>query len=275
MTFRTADADEIALMLDWAADEGWNPGLDDAAAFRAADPDGFFVAEVDGEPVAAISVVNHSDSFAFLGLYLCRPDCRGKGIGYGLWKHALEHAGHRTVGLDGVAAQQENYARSGFVSCGATRRFEGRLEGAAHGRVTLATPGDLDALIQRDAAANGFTRRRFAAAWFAPSDNRETHILRDATRIAGFATVRRCREGAKIGPIVANSAEDAVTLARASLGSLSADRAIMDLPSANAPLAARLENLGFSVSFETARMYRGPAPEGDPTLQAIATMELG
>ena len=74
---RTARGNEIALMLDWAAAEGWNPGLEDAAAFVAADPEGFFVAEVAGEVVAAISVVHHGADHAFLGLYLCRPDHRG------------------------------------------------------------------------------------------------------------------------------------------------------------------------------------------------------
>ena len=82
---RRARKDEIGLILDWAAAEGWNPGLDDAAAFFAADPQGFFIAENDGEPIAAISVVNHSERFAFLGLYLCLRNWRGRGIGYALW----------------------------------------------------------------------------------------------------------------------------------------------------------------------------------------------
>ena len=66
LSCRTATLPEVVQMLDWAAEEGWNPGIDDAAAFYAADPEGFFVAEVDGQPVAAISVVNHSDAHAFL-----------------------------------------------------------------------------------------------------------------------------------------------------------------------------------------------------------------
>ncbi|GHF44203.1 GNAT family N-acetyltransferase [Seohaeicola zhoushanensis] len=275
MTCRTATAEEVALMLDWAAAEGWNPGLDDAAAFHAADPEGFFMAEADGEAVAAISVVNHAKDFAFLGLYLCRPDFRGKGIGYALWKHALDHAGDRTVGLDGVAAQQANYARSGFVLTGATRRFEGSLDGAAHGHITPATGEDLDTLAQLDAAANGVDRPRFAAAWFAKAPDRETVVLRGLARIEGFATLRRCREGVKIGPVVADSAEDALALIRAGLGAVPAERVIIDLPAANAKLAAQLANLGFAVTFETARMYRGPAPVPGPSLQAIATMELG
>ena len=40
MTCRLATRDEVAPILDWAADEGWNPGLDDAAACHAADPAG-------------------------------------------------------------------------------------------------------------------------------------------------------------------------------------------------------------------------------------------
>ena len=64
---------DLETVLEWAADEGWNPGVEDAEAFLAADPEGFFVTEDDGVPVAAISVVNHSPDFAFLGLYLCRP----------------------------------------------------------------------------------------------------------------------------------------------------------------------------------------------------------
>jgi len=111
--FRTASLADVSLLLDWASREGWNPGLDDASAFFATDPEGFFIAEMEGEPVAGISVVRHSPALAFLGLYLCLPEWRGRGIGLGLWNFALAHAEGRTVGLDGVAAQQDNYRKSG------------------------------------------------------------------------------------------------------------------------------------------------------------------
>ena len=38
---RTLDEAEVRTVVDWAAAEGWNPGLHDARAFRVADPDGF------------------------------------------------------------------------------------------------------------------------------------------------------------------------------------------------------------------------------------------
>src|SRR5262245_49128429 len=38
---RTMSRAELGLALDWAAAEGWNPGLDDATPFHVADPAGF------------------------------------------------------------------------------------------------------------------------------------------------------------------------------------------------------------------------------------------
>src|SRR5690606_17979527 len=95
MNVRRMSGADLAAVLGWAADEGWNPGLADAGPFVAADPRGFFLAEVGGQPAAAISVVNHDDGFAFLGLYICRPAFRGQGVGHALWREALAHAGDR------------------------------------------------------------------------------------------------------------------------------------------------------------------------------------
>ena len=43
--------DELSLALDWAAEERRNPGLFDAENFAAADPNGFFLGELGGEPL--------------------------------------------------------------------------------------------------------------------------------------------------------------------------------------------------------------------------------
>ena len=111
---RTMRSDEIALAADWAETEGWNPGLSDASCFACVDPKGFFIGEFEGEPAATLSVVNYDERFAFLGFYIVRPDLRGRGFGLRLWNAGMEHAGGRTVGLDGVVAQQDNYRKSGF-----------------------------------------------------------------------------------------------------------------------------------------------------------------
>ncbi|MGR3273460.1 GNAT family N-acetyltransferase [Thalassococcus profundi] len=273
-SFRTATLPELSRILDWAADEGWNPGIEDAEAFFAADPGGFFVADHDGTPVAAISVVNHSDSFAFLGLYICHPDWRGTGLGFALWTHAIAHAGGRTIGLDGVPAQQDNYARSGFELAGRTRRLSGSLSREPR-RLALAQERDLETVRALDRAANGFDRAAFLAAWVAEHPTRKTVLLETAGRVTGFATARLCREVCKIGPIVAPSDTDAMTLAGQASAALGQTDISIDVPMGQPDFARMLEARGFQEGFATARMYRGPAPAVDATLKAIATMELG
>lgn len=272
---RVARRGEIDQILDWAAAEGWNPGLDDAEAFYTADPAGFFVAEREGQIVAAISVVNHSAEFAFLGLYLCLPAWRGQGIGFGLWAFALAHASGRCIGLDGVAAQQDNYARSGFALAGATRRFEGTIDARRHADVRAVQDGDAAALAELDRTANGFDRPVFLAAWTNDTPTRRTLVLDSGTGAQGFATIRTCRIGAKIGPVIAPTADAALVLVKAAVAALPSPKVIIDLPDQSHELAAKLQALGFVETFATARMYKGEAPAPSPSLQAIATMELG
>ena len=47
LQIRNLRPDEISLAIDWAAAEGWNPSLADAACFAIPDAKGFFVGEID------------------------------------------------------------------------------------------------------------------------------------------------------------------------------------------------------------------------------------
>src|SRR6202045_2760099 len=125
LRIRPMRPDEISIAVNWAAAEGWNPGLVDAACFAAADPEGFFIGELDGVPAATVSCVNYGASFAFLGFYIVREDLRGRGYGLRIWNAAIGHAGPRVIGLDGVVAQQQNYRKSGFELAYANVRYGG------------------------------------------------------------------------------------------------------------------------------------------------------
>lgn len=61
-TIRTLSLQELTALVDWAAAEGWNPGLEDASMFQTADPEGFIGAFVGTEMVAAISAVAYGGS---------------------------------------------------------------------------------------------------------------------------------------------------------------------------------------------------------------------
>ncbi|MFF7475178.1 GNAT family N-acetyltransferase [Streptomyces sp. NPDC008092] len=271
-----ATPDDWPLIVGWAADEGWNPGLADTAAFFAQDPDGFFVGRIDGEPVSAVSVVNHGSDYAFLGWYLVRPDLRGQGHGLTTWKTALAHAGERTVGLDGVVAQQDNYRQSGFELAYRTARFVGEAPAAeTPAGVRRARATDLAAVTAYDSACGPADRPRFVAAWLNTTGH--TALVRhDGDRLTGYGVIRPGRDTLRIGPLFADTAEDARALFTALNAEAAGNRVAIDVPEISTAGVALAEAAGFAPSFETARMYTGPVRDhARERIYGVTTLELG
>lgn len=271
-------ADERAQAADWAAREGWNPGAQDMACFQVVDPDGFWAGRRDGRMQAAISVVNYDARFAFLGFYIVRPEARGQGLGYQLWQAALAHAGDRVVGLDGVVDQQDNYRTSGFDLAFRNIRFGGaRPEVAMPGGVELQPVTAPDAALQAmDARVFPAVRTAFWQAWLSAPGHRAMRAVQDG-RMVGFATRRPCRDGYKIGPLVARDVRVAQALLAGLLTDLPAGAPVFwDVPEPNAAAVGLARDLGLTPVFETARMYRGPAPQLDlDVLYGVTSFELG
>ena len=90
----TASVDDVARVMAWATDEGWNPANTDRFAFHAVDPGAFLMGRLDGEPVTCVSFVRYGAGFGFLGCYIAQPVVRGKGYGIRIWD-AAGRAGRR------------------------------------------------------------------------------------------------------------------------------------------------------------------------------------
>ncbi|MEP9366429.1 GNAT family N-acetyltransferase [Xanthobacter sp. VNH20] len=281
MDARTLAPHEVALAVEWAAREGWNPGLDDAAAFLAQDSGGFLgVFDREQQLAACVSAVRYGADFGFLGFYICRPDLRGRGLGLKVWDAAMARLAGRVVGLDGVLAQQENYRKSGFVLAHRNIRYGGPPQAfEADGAVFPLGTAALDEAGAMDDACFGVPRPDFRAKWLAPAHGRAFGIHR-AGALAGYGVVRRCRSGHKIGPLFADTPADAHLLFRAlsTFAHAHAPEAplFLDVPEPNGAARALAEGAGFAPVFETARMYKGPAP-GLPLdrIFGITSFELG
>ena len=275
---RTMSRDELALAIDWAAQEGWNPGLHDAASFHAADPEGFFVGELAGEPVAAISVVKYGAAFAFLGLYIVLPPFRGRGFGWTLWQHGMASAGGRQVGLDGVVAQQDNYRKSGFTLAWRNVRYEGAggRQAPRDARVVPLLTLPFETVLDYDRAFFPSERARFLRAWLQQSGAAAFGFV-DGGRLQGYGLVRRCRSGWKIGPLFADSEAIAEALYAALAGHAAVGEPVfLDLPEPNAAANALARRHGMKMVFETARMYTGTAPSVPmERMYGVTTFELG
>lgn len=283
LVVRPASRDEFAVAVEWAAVEGWNPGIDDLAAFHAVDPEGFIMGFVDGKPVSSVSVVRYGSDFGFLGFYIVRDGFRGAGHGLATWQAGLEHLQLRTVGLDGVVDQQDNYRRSGFVYHGRNLRYQGvpdRLPemGEKHG-IRPVHASDMAAIERLDRTVFPAERAAFLADWIlAPTAPTRTSLVARADgQISGFGTIRQCRSGWKIGPLTAGRPAVASALFAALCATIPhGDPVVLDVPEANSAARALADAMGLSPVFETARMYLGtPRPVRPEWLYGITTFELG
>jgi hypothetical protein len=268
---------ELDIPLQWAADEGWNPGVDDADPFHAADPSGFLMAFLDGEPIGSISVVKYGDTFGFLGLYIVKAAVRRLGYGLRLWEAGMRSLGRRTVGLDGVVAQQANYARSGFVLAHRNIRFGGTGRGQATGTAPVSSIDAtlIDPVIAYDRQFFPQDRAAFLRSWLAPGSRKSFAVVADG-ELRGYAVLRACREGFKVGPLFADTVPVAEMLLGAAAAGAGGAPIFIDVPEPNATALALVARFGLAPVFETARMYRGQAPALPlQAIYGITTLELG
>ena len=261
LNIRTMRPDEISLAVEWAAAEGWNPGLADDACFASVDPEGFFIAELDGVPAATVSCVNYGARFSFLGFYIVRADLRGRGYGLRIWNAAIAHAGTRVIGLDGVTAQQDNYKKSGFQLAYANVRYGGTVAAPAASRADVMALSEVPmAVIEADdATVFPAPRPAFLRAWIGAPGHAGCAVVRDG-RPAGWGVIRPCLKGFKIGPLVADDRTTAEAVLSALLAKVGGGEIFLDVPGINGEAIALAQDWGLAPVFETARMYTGAIP---------------
>jgi hypothetical protein len=265
---------EVEQLIGWAAAEGWNPGLNDAAAFLAADPEGFIGAFVDGEMIAGISAVAYGATYGFIGLYISREDMRGQGHGKAVWEAGMARLAGRTIGLDGVDEQFENYRGKGFAPAYRTVRFGGAFAGQPVDRrkLNIVTLALLPKVMAFDRRSFPESRETFLARWLMPP-----HLAYIATSdgaVTGYGVMRECRAGWKIGALSAVDDETAAALIQ-HLGSSVEGDVYIDVPAARQRFIDLLMDSGLRPGFETTRMYLGSPIPLAPELYGVTTLELG
>lgn len=259
---RTMARDELAIALDWAAAEGWNPGLHDAPCFHAADQEGFLLGLLDGEPVATLSAVRYGSSFGFLAFYIVKPGFRGRGLGLGMWQAGMARLARRNVGLDGVPAQLDNYRKSGFTLAWRNIRHEGPSGGPAPRDdriVPLSTLG-FDTVQTYDQQFFPADRSAFLRCWIRQPGSTALGYVANGV-LKGYGMLRPCRVGYKVSPLFADDAGIADKLFAALVASADAGATVaIDTPEVNPHALELAKRHGMTAVFETARMYTGPVP---------------
>src|SRR6266852_6245874 len=76
---------EAGVLEDWAADEGWNPGIADIDVAWAFDPDAFIALRQGGDLAGGGVIIAYGQDAGFMGLFIMRADLRRQGLGRVLW----------------------------------------------------------------------------------------------------------------------------------------------------------------------------------------------
>jgi len=281
LEFHPLDQEGVKTLVSWAANEGWNPGSNDAFAFYDADPDGFYGYSLDGELIGGGAVVSYGGRFGFMGLFIVRPEYRSLGIGKKLWYQRRDLLLSRLqpgapIGMDGVVAMQPFYAKGGFTMQFRSERHQRMGEQFTLEPSIKVYHDDFFAQICRyDSDCFGFSRPQFLKAWL-EMDNAISFVFCENQKIRGVANLRKVNPGHKIGPLFADTPVIAEALYRACLSAAHGEMVFLDIPVVNTAAMAMVEKYRTEYVFECGRMYYGTPPELPlDKIFGITTFELG
>jgi len=281
LIIRNMSRAELDRLVDWAAGEGWNPGLSDADIFWNTDPQAFIAAELNGKLIGGGSIVSYAGQFGFMGFFIMHPDHRGQGLGDRLWHERLRRLQDRlqhpaVIGMDGVFEMQPYYTRGGFRFAGRDLRFEGtgELFPAPQNIVDLSDV-PFEKTDAYDRVHFPAPRSAFLQSWITQPGSFSRGLVQDGT-LKGFGVIRPCRTGYKIGPLFADDPHTADALFRSLVGKVPGEPVYLDVPENNAAAVALASRYKLSEVFGCARMYYGSPPAlPESEIFGITTFELG
>ncbi len=281
LQFQKLNLDGLKTLIEWATEEGWNPGPHDADVYWATDPDGFYGYYYDDKLIAGGSIVSYNGEFGFMGFFIVKLEFRGVGIGKKLWfqrRNALlsrlkEGA---SIGIDGVLDMQPFYENGGFKIEFRDERYE--RVGAKHlvdSNISLIVDEDIESILAYDKQCFGFSRPLFLNPWLKLPGNK-TFKYTEGENLKGFAIVRKAIVGYKICPLFADDKNIAKKLYKACLNSVIGEPLYLDIPVINQEALNLVQEFNASYVFECARMYYGKPPKIETNkVFGITTFELG
>lgn len=281
LTFRKLTFPEFETLVSWAAREGWNPGLHDAELFYETDPEGFYGYFEQNTMIGGGSIVSYNGELGFMGFFIVHPEYRAKGIGNDLWLLRRDTLLKRlqpnaAIGMDGVVAMQPFYQKGGFSIAYRDERYEKKGEHfPANPLVQLATAKDEAALFALDLECFGVERKKFLKLWLNPTKSK-TFTYTEKDTLLGFAVMRKCQTGFKIGPLFAENEKVAEALYERCLTEAIEEPVYLDIPLNNKAALSMVNKYKAGYVFECARMYYNIPPKtATAKVFGITSFELG
>lgn len=293
LSMRTMTHEDLKLVMGWACEENWNVGKHDVTPYYKADPEGYKLLLLDNEPIGSISIVKHSNDFAFIGLFIIRKEYRNQGHGTYLFNAAITHLKERlsakaNIGLYAVPKEITRYQKFGFKDIFKNNQWSVTAPGKTAAETKSSSIAEISSLFHEVVE---YDKGIFSA----PRDVLLTHLLKmpgttafahiKENKIVGYGIIRLCQAGYRIGPLYANSFCSAKILLEDLLNSIATSKEMMsvtlDMPECNKFTHALAEyfNLTQVPENDTQAMFKEVLPEAlseniDKNY-AVCSLELG
>jgi GNAT superfamily N-acetyltransferase len=240
---------------------GWNQLEADWRRLLDLDPDGDFVAELDGTAVGTVTTCRFGP-VAWVAMMVVDERFRSRGIGRALMVQALsvlDNHGVRSVRLDATPQGRPLYESLGFTLETTFTRFQGTL--SPWERVGPALPrvhGDdvLERVCDLDRSVTGTDRARLLRR-LAAEHPESLAVVPDAAGVNGFLMSRPGARARQIGPCIAHP-ESGPLLFHEAQQRYAGEPVFIDIPETNAPATLQAAVLGLVPGRHLMRMGRGP-----------------
>ena len=269
---------DIDFALAQTTREGWDNTVSTFRVSLSHDPEGCFIAEIDGQRAGMITTTRYVRS-AWMGNLIVAPHYRRQRIGERLMEHAigrLEAHGIRTFWLEADPMGVSIYRRLGFVERFESPRLEKRPpHTASRSETGRLGASDLDAARTLDALYFGDDRGRLLGELMSIAC--AAYCVRVNRRLVGFAMALPSLAGVRLGPCVVDDLSATGQLIDSVLTDFSDQTIIIAVPGVNGTATQLLKSRGFARGPSCLRMLRGKAetvsaPDG---LVALANGAMG
>jgi predicted GNAT family acetyltransferase len=265
---RPLTADDLPLGLRLSKQAGWNQTPADWTRFSFLEPDGCFVAEWEGQPVATTTTCVFG-SIGWIAMVLVDEAFRHRGIATRLVQHALDYldrCGVTTARLDATALGRPVYERLGFVAEYDLVRFQGTVSPPTPtGKVAPIHAADLAAVAELDLSVATTPRARLLERLIAEQPA-SGGVVREQGQLAGYVLFRPGTRAMYLGPAAAVSPTAGAGLLDWGLSQSQGQPAFVDIPCDNPAAVAWARSRGFAEHRSFTRMRRGRRIKDQPSL---------
>ncbi|MGJ8716218.1 MAG: GNAT family N-acetyltransferase [Maribacter stanieri] len=238
--------------------ENWNQTQVDWQMFLELNSNLCLVATYKTAIIGTVTAINYKNDVAWIGMMLVSKAFRGLGVSKSLLNIIIEKLeGCKSIKLDATAAGIPVYKKLGFqeeleIDRMVTTPFNSIINNRSRDIVRVISENDLVELFKLD--LKFFGANRIDLINFLKKKNKAWCLIRNEC-IVGYVFVRPGRNYFQLGPLMAETIDDALNLIEIILENNVGQSIVIDVLHDQFKFKERLASLGFSFQRSFVRMY--------------------